>query len=252
MARGRMITNKITRDKAINGLSDDTSRLAFTWLITFADREGRVFGDPALIRSALFPRRDDITNKRMEQYVTEWATSGLVVWYEIGGDEWIWFPKFDKNQPGLRKEREPSSDIPAFMPDTCQILAGCLPTNCLIKGMEENGKEENGMEDEQPSRPPIFTLYEQNIGTLAGMMIDELKDAEKTYPAEWIPLAFKEAVDHNARSWKYVLAVLKNWKEKGFPTNGNGKNGNGHKPALTYTNAAGQPTDIFGHTAEEQ
>jgi len=60
-----MITNAICADKRINQLCDDTSRLAFTWLITFADCEGRTYGDPAMVRSMLFPRRDDVTIARM-------------------------------------------------------------------------------------------------------------------------------------------------------------------------------------------
>jgi len=60
MARGRMINNTICRDKKLNDLSSDTSRLAFTWLVTHADREGRVHGDPAIVRSLVFPRRADV------------------------------------------------------------------------------------------------------------------------------------------------------------------------------------------------
>lgn len=61
----------------------------------------------------------------------------------------------------------------------------------------------------------IFTLYHQNIGELTPLLADDLRDAEKTFPNEWFEDAFKEAVAHNARNWKYVLAILKRWKEKG-------------------------------------
>ena len=80
MAQGRMIVNAIAADKKINRLSDDTSRLAFTWLITFADCEGRTYGDPAVVRSMLFPRRQDVTIERMEAYIREWASLGLIIW----------------------------------------------------------------------------------------------------------------------------------------------------------------------------
>lgn len=113
MARGRMINSAICADKRINELCDDTSRLAFTWLVTFADVEGRTYGDPALLRSQLFPRRTDITAERMEEYIREWAAAGLVIWYEAKDDLWIEFPAFEKNQIGLRKDREPGSEIPA-------------------------------------------------------------------------------------------------------------------------------------------
>lgn len=113
MARGRMIANAITLDKRVNSLSSDTCRLAFTWLVTFADCEGRTYGDPALVRSMLFPRRDDVTAAQVEGFIKEWAQAGLVVWYEAAGDQWLFFPAFAKNQPGLRKEKEQPSVVPA-------------------------------------------------------------------------------------------------------------------------------------------
>ena len=64
-------------------------------------------------------------------------------------------------------------------------------------------------------RPNAFTLYEQNIGPLTPLIADELRDAEATYPAEWIEEAIREAVENNARSLRYVIRVLENWKEQG-------------------------------------
>ncbi len=57
-------------------------------------------------------------------------------------------------------------------------------------------------------RPNIFELYEDNIGLISPILADELKDAEATYPPEWIEDAFKIAVDNNVRKWSYIRAVL--------------------------------------------
>ncbi|MGQ9489449.1 MAG: DnaD domain-containing protein [Anaerolineae bacterium] len=64
-------------------------------------------------------------------------------------------------------------------------------------------------------RPTIFVLYEQNIGMLTPMIADELRDAERYYPAEWIADAFREAVKANKRSWRYVLRILERWRLEG-------------------------------------
>ena len=63
--------------------------------------------------------------------------------------------------------------------------------------------------------PNIFTLYEENIGMLTPMIGEELKDAERLYPASWIEDAFKEAVSLNKRNWRYVEAILKRWESEG-------------------------------------
>ncbi len=170
MARGRMVANGICADKRINDLSDDTSRLAFTWLITFADCEGRTHGDPAMVRSMLFPRRTDISLERMAGYIREWADCGLVIWYEAHGDRWIAFPAFAKNQPGLRKSREPESAIPAppavstespltvesetsgILPEAIRQPSGILPDNIPPNGIEVNGREYGDADAPPPAR----------------------------------------------------------------------------------------------------
>lgn len=67
----------------------------------------------------------------------------------------------------------------------------------------------------QPERPNIYALYEQNIGPLTPILSETLQDAEKTYPVEWIDEAIRIAVVKNVRTWRYVEAILKSWKEKG-------------------------------------
>jgi DNA replication protein len=67
----------------------------------------------------------------------------------------------------------------------------------------------------QVERPTIFVLYEQNIGMLTPMIAEELREAERQYPAAWIADAFREAVAGNKRSWKYIRAILERWRTEG-------------------------------------
>jgi DnaD/phage-associated family protein len=67
----------------------------------------------------------------------------------------------------------------------------------------------------QVERPPVFVLYEQNIGLLTPMIAEELRDAERHFPADWLADAFREAVANNKRSWKYVRAILERWRVQG-------------------------------------
>jgi DnaD/phage-associated family protein len=64
-------------------------------------------------------------------------------------------------------------------------------------------------------RPNIFKLYEENIGPLTPLLADTLKDAEQTYPPEWVAEALEIAVKSNKRNWKYIEAILRRWKEEG-------------------------------------
>jgi len=67
----------------------------------------------------------------------------------------------------------------------------------------------------QPPAVNIFALYEQNIGMITPMIAEELKEAEKLYPPQWIEEAFKEAVTLNKRSWKYIARILERWASEG-------------------------------------
>ena len=152
MAKGRMINNKIVFDKKIHNLSNDTSRLAFTWAITFADVEGRIYGDPAILRSMLFPRRQDISLEEMRDYITEWQEENLIIWYEVEGDAWIQFIRFEENQIGMRKDREAPSQIPAPL---FRTNSGETPDEIPVKLKEVkfNGIEDKFNETDEEWKP---------------------------------------------------------------------------------------------------
>ncbi len=64
-------------------------------------------------------------------------------------------------------------------------------------------------------RPNIFVLYEQNIGLLQPIIAEELQEAERTYPQQWIEDAFRITVENNVRNWKYVRRILERWAAEG-------------------------------------
>jgi DnaD/phage-associated family protein len=64
-------------------------------------------------------------------------------------------------------------------------------------------------------KPNIFQLYEENIGPLTPLIADMLKEAQDTFPADWIDEAIQIAVKNNVRRWKYVESILNRWQEEG-------------------------------------
>ena len=224
MARGRMINSKITRNKAINDLSDDTSRLAFTWLVTFADVEGRCNGDPALVRSLVFPRRTDVTVDQMAAYIAEWADAGLILWYEAEGDMWISFPAFAENQRGLDRRKEQASDIPApidAVPGTEQVRTENVPSTEEVRPnrSEVNVSELNRSEVKCAPEPALEGDTRHGTDSLASHLFREVDGAgivlnqtlgeryqdilvdirKLPQPMEFISAAFQEARKANAR-----------------------------------------------------
>jgi DnaD/phage-associated family protein len=66
-------------------------------------------------------------------------------------------------------------------------------------------------------RPNIFGLYERVIGPLTPLVAEQLRDAERSYPRDWIEQAMQEASEREHHSWKYVEAILVRWEAEGGP-----------------------------------
>lgn len=165
MARGRMITNLICKDKKVHSLSDDTCRLLFTWLITVADCEGRTYGDPAIVKSTIFPRRNDITTERVDGYLNEMFMVGLITRYIVDDEQYICFPAFEKNQVGLRKDREAKSEIPA---PPIRNNSGVVPDEIQVNRIEVNGIEVKEKED--ISSLDSFTQVQKWLEEITGLI----------------------------------------------------------------------------------
>lgn len=170
MARGRMLNNKISASKQFNLLSTDTCRLLATWTIAHLDMRGVFYGDPAIVKSYVFPRRADVTIEDVERYLQIMANTKdgdgvpLIILFEARGELWQYWPQFAANQVGLRADRE-SSDFPC-PPDSdkhdeanSQYDAGRLPEDCRKTAgdtpAEEKLSEGNNDNDTREPELPI-------------------------------------------------------------------------------------------------
>ncbi len=62
----------------------------------------------------------------------------------------------------------------------------------------------------------IFMLYEESIGPISSpVLAEELIEAASLYPQAWLEEAFREAVDLNKRSWRYISRILERWQKEG-------------------------------------
>ena len=88
-----------------------------------------------------------------------------------------------------------------------------------LKGIERGewlpSGEEGRLLELRIERPNIYTLYEQNIGPLTPMIAERLREAEGDYPSQWIEDAIRIAVENNVRKWRYIEAILEDWRTKG-------------------------------------
>jgi DNA replication protein len=96
-------------------------------------------------------------------------------------------------------------------------------------------------------RPALITLYEQNIGLVTPLLLDELREAEERYPNHWIEDAMREAVLANARSWRYIRKVLERWAANGRQH----AQDRAERPIDVEKYTSGQFGDIFRRGSDE-
>jgi len=84
-----------------------------------------------------------------------------------------------------------------------------------LSGAGGVGNHDADFYGELPKPSNIMVLYEAEVGLLTPLIAEELEDAEKLYPAQWVEDAFREAVELNKRSWRYIEAILKRWAREG-------------------------------------
>ena len=117
-----------------------------------------------------------------------------------------------------------------------QAVAKIQSGELVLGGLKGGGLPPADAEEQ----PDIFTLYEENIGMLTPMIAEELKEAEKLYPADWINDAIKEAVSLNKRNWRYIARILERWSSEG-------KDSGAHKRDFKKTDPDKYIKGKYGH-----
>jgi DnaD/phage-associated family protein len=77
------------------------------------------------------------------------------------------------------------------------------------------GAETPQAEEEPGLHTGVFRVYEENIGALTPLVAESISATLSEHPESDVIDAIKVAVERNARSWKYVTAVLRRWAAEG-------------------------------------
>lgn len=111
MPAGRFISKSIAVNKQLRKVSLEADYL-FERCIPHLDREGRLEGDPEVVRAAVCPLRPEMTPEKVEEALLELHHMELVIWYEVEGEKYLAFPGFKNHQTGMKFDREAPSRIP--------------------------------------------------------------------------------------------------------------------------------------------
>lgn len=111
MAKARMLHKKISVSLQANKLSLP-ARLLFTWMISHADDEGRLKGNPEYIKAMVVPMTR-WSFKLIQKYIEEIKQQGLIYYWQDDNEHYIEFVKWKEYQT-IRKDRFIDSNLPSF------------------------------------------------------------------------------------------------------------------------------------------
>jgi DnaD/phage-associated family protein len=90
------------------------------------------------------------------------------------------------------------------------------PPQLNTNGLNINGisKEED---DDDKGWMETLKAYQDNINpAMGGMELEKLRDLFDSFGSKWVVDAIGEAVEHNARSLRYITVVLEQWHRDGY------------------------------------
>lgn len=141
----RVIKESIKRSPQIDSLTW-FEEVVFYRLIVTADDYGCIDGRPVLIKNELFPTRENVTRKSVEDAIVKLVAVGLLFQYEVDGRPYLVFPTWEKHQRIRNKHRKypaPPDDI-HLTANCCQMPASCTPESNPIQSESKSKSESKG------------------------------------------------------------------------------------------------------------
>lgn len=165
----------------------------FHRLWTACDDYGRMDARPAILKSKLFPLKDRLSLKDIENALHKLADIGCVRLYECDSKPYLYLPAWEVHQR-IRNKRskypEPGGlgSMQAFDNNCCQMTADV--SNCCrnpIQSESESESESNTCPEQAPlasvpEEPPVI-LFTLNDGTEYPVSQGQCREWEGLYPA---------------------------------------------------------------------
>jgi len=203
--------NRVIRDwttsEAIESISFE-AEVFFTRLIMKADDHGNYHANVKLLRAALFPLRDSVSNGDIAKWLSECVKVGIVVFYKsVDGKDYINIPNFGQRLRQMRSSFPQPADNP--------LTSGCQPA---VNGRPETKRNEVETETKEKAKTRewfegcIDELYKETLE-----MTHKGKDVKQAIAESWVFLSSDPIRLRNADS-SDVKKLVNTWL-------GNMKNG---------------------------
>lgn len=166
MATRRMLHNKISLSLQVNKLPLE-AQLLFTWMISHADDEGRLKGEPEYVKATVVPLKEWSVDM-VSNYLDEIQKQKLINYWDDGNRKIIEFISW-KDHQSIRKDRFQPSKLTSFIEEMNGKTTNCLPDVNQVtaqhntKEFSFNKKEENKNKNSESCKSIISKNKERVI-----------------------------------------------------------------------------------------
>lgn len=142
----RVIKESIKRSAEIDQLTW-FQEVVFYRLMVTVDDFGSYFGDPMILRCDLFPMKEDVTKKSIQDALDKLEDIGLIMTYEHNGRKYLKLTNWEKHQT----VRNQKSKFPA-PEEQKTIECNCNQLNSNVHVIRIQNESESKTEDEERAR----------------------------------------------------------------------------------------------------
>ena len=214
----RILKESVKRSEQIDKLSW-FEEVVFYRLILTADDYGCLDGRSVLLKNELFPTKDNVTKKAVEDAVSKLASVGLLCKYTVNGKPYLFFPTWAKHQRlrnRYRKYPEPPQEaLQAFdrlmsvkwQPNVSQETADCPPE------LELEEELEGEVEERKINKKKAEEASPRKKGEFVPPTLEEVTEYCKSRQSIVDPKAFFDYFNEGKWIDSRGNPVL-NWKQK--------------------------------------
>lgn len=217
----RMLKEGIKRSEQIDQLSWFEEVVFYRLLVT-ADDYGCVDGRSVLLRNDLFPTKDNITKKAIEDAIDRLTSVDLLRKYEVSGKPYLFFPTWEKHQrlrAKTRKYPEPPAEI-VEKSSVNTITATCLTHDGQVTDI-------GLLEEEVEVEVEVETLSNESVTRTPAKgkrfvppTVEEVREYCQGRGNLVDPNRFVDY--YTANGWKVGRSAMKDWKAAVRTWEGNG------------------------------
>ena len=228
----RIIKESIKRSPQIDRLSW-FEEVVYYRLIVSADDYGCCDGRRVLLRNDLFPTKDSVTKKAVEDAIANLVSVGLLCEYTVNGMPYLLFPTWEKHQRIRNKHRkypEPPANLAEKTLDGhLTAIRGQMTADCPSESESNPNQNQNpnrnsplaggsapAREAAPTARQDVIAAYTSRINpTPSETCIAELTSFCDSMGADVCLRAFDIALDEKKTAWSYIRAILRDKKRQG-------------------------------------